>query len=124
MVGYMLAFWLFDLFGPQVIAFYGLENEFVRVQNFFERSVFLFTFIGAVSPIPYKIFVLTAGFMKVNFWVFLIASIAGRSARLYLSAWLVHKYGKQGVNLVKRYTVHITIISLLTLILYIVVKVL
>jgi len=118
-VGYMLAFWLFDLFGPQFIALYGLEEEFIKAQGFLEKSVFLFTFVGAVSPIPYKLFVLTAGFMKVNFWVFLAASIVGRSFRLYLSAWLVHKFGQQSIVFVKRYTVHITIVSLSVLLVYI-----
>lgn len=118
-IGYILAFLLFDLFGPQLISFYGLEDQFSKVQGFLERSVFLFTFIGAVSPIPYKIFVLTAGFMKVNFWVFLLASIIGRGVRLYFIAWLIHKFGKQGVSLVKRYTVHITVISLAVLLVYI-----
>jgi len=57
--------------------------------------------------------------MKVNFWVFLLASIIGRSSRLYLSAWLVHKYGKQSMMLVSRYTVHITIIVVVVLVVYI-----
>jgi len=118
-IGYMLAFWLFDLFGPQLISFYGLENEFVKAQNFLDKSVFIFMFIGAVSPIPFKLFVLTAGFMKVNFWVFLFASIVGRSFRLYISAWLVHKYGKQSIDLVKKYTIHIIIISVSVLAVYI-----
>jgi membrane protein YqaA with SNARE-associated domain len=118
-IGYFLAFWLFDLFGPPIIAFYGLEEEFIKTQNFFSESVFLFTFIGAVSPIPYKIFVLTAGFMKVNFFVFLIASILGRSMRLYISAWVAHKYGPQGLRLVIRYSAHLTVIALGVLVAYI-----
>jgi membrane protein YqaA with SNARE-associated domain len=118
-VGYFLAFWIFDLFGPQLIHFYGLEEEFMKAQNFLDKSVFLFTFVGAVSPIPYKLFVLTAGFMKVNFFVFLLASIVGRSARLYLSAWLVHKYGKQSVIFIKKYTTHITVIAIAILAVYI-----
>ncbi len=118
LVGYLLAFWLFDLFGLQFIAFYGFEEEFIKAQSFLDRSVFLFTFIGAVSPIPFKIFVLTAGFMKVNIWVFLLASIIGRSVRLYFSAWLVHTFGHQSVVLVKRYTVHITIIAVSVLAVY------
>ncbi len=119
-VGYILALWLFDLFGPQLIAFYGMEAQFAQVQSFLDKSVFLFTFIGAVSPIPFKLFVVTAGFMNVNFWVFLLASIIGRSLRLYLGAWLVYKYGQQSIVLVRRYTAHITIIAVAIMAIYII----
>jgi len=102
----------------EFIAFYSAEESFVKVQNFFNNSVFLFTFIGALTPLPYKIFVLTAGFMKVDFWVFLVASIFGRGMRLYISAWLTHKYGQQSIGLVARYSVHITVISIGVLLCY------
>jgi len=117
--GYMLAFWLFDAFGPYLISLYGLEHEFAMVQHFLNHGVFVFTFIGAVSPIPFKLFVLTAGFMKIDFWVFMFASVIGRSIRLYVSAWLVYAYGRQSLALVKKYSVHITIIALAVLLVYI-----
>jgi len=118
-VGYLLAFWLFDLFGPQLIAFYGLEEEFSRLQDILNNGVFLFTFIGAVSPIPFKLFVLTTGFMKANFFVFITAAIVGRSFRIYPSAWLVYKYGEKSIALTKKYTVHITIIAVVVLAVYV-----
>ncbi len=118
-VGYIMSFWLFDIFGPPLISVLGLEQEFAKTQSFLESSVFLFTFIGAVTPLPFKVFVLTAGFLKVNFLLFLLASVLGRSVRLYAGAWLVKKYGQHGVIYVKKYTPHITVISLMLLFVYI-----
>ncbi len=116
--GYLIAYFFFDLFGYKFIELYSAQESFNKVQEFFSDSVFLFTLIGAVTPIPYKIFVLTAGFMKVNFWVFLLASILGRSLRLYISAWLVHKYGQQSITLMSRYSKQLTIISVIVLVVY------
>ena len=118
-VGYILSFWLFDVFGTHFIALYGLEDVFHNTQLRYTESVFLFTFIGAISPIPYKIFVLSAGFLKVNFITFIIASIVGRSMRLYLSAWLVYAYGEKGVLLARRYAMHLLIIGCSIIVVYI-----
>ena len=46
--GYLLAFWFFDLFGTSIITLYGLEADFIKVQGFLDKSVFIFTFIGAL----------------------------------------------------------------------------
>lgn len=118
-IGYFLAFFLFNTFGPSFIELSGAGVQFKKVQEFLDHGIFIFTFIGAVSPIPYKLFVLTAGFIKANFFIFLIASIIGRSVRLYLSAWLVYKYGEQGITIMKRYAVQITIVSVALLIVYV-----
>ncbi len=122
--GYLLSFWLFDVFGYSFISLLGLEAQFDQTRLYLEENVFIFTFIGAVTPLPFKVFVIAAGFMKVNFLTFLLASVLGRSVRLYFGAWLVRKYGKWGILFARRYTPHITIMSLIILIVYVLVQIL
>jgi membrane protein YqaA with SNARE-associated domain len=118
-VGYLLAFFLFDTIGREFITLFGYQQAFGEVKILLDKGVFVFMMIGSISPIPYKIFVLTSGFVKANFWVFLIASLLGRSIRLYLSAWVVYKYGDHGIKVSKRYGKHISIISVVLIIVYI-----
>ncbi|HSG98606.1 MAG TPA: DedA family protein, partial [candidate division Zixibacteria bacterium] len=55
--------------------------------------------VGAAgfTPIPYKVFTIAAGFFKMNFAVFLLASAISRPLRFFLVAGLVgllyKKYG-------------------------------
>ncbi len=118
-IGYFIAFFLFDSFGNWLIDMMHAREEFGSVHKFLNHGAFIFTFIGAVSPIPYKLFVLTAGFVKINFVVFLVASIMGRSLRLYFSAWLVYKYGEKSIKLANRYGLHLAIIGVVLFIVYI-----
>ncbi len=118
-IGYWLAYYLYDSIGQALITLYGYQSEFTSVQGLLDNGIFVFTMIGTISPIPYKIFVITAGFVKANFMVFLFASLLGRSIRLYLSAWLVYKYGEVGLRIAKRYGTHVSIIGVVLLIIYI-----
>ena len=117
-IGYFLASYLFTTFGSDIVYIYGYNTQFESVRALLDHGIFMFMIIGAISPIPYKIFVLTAGFIKANFVIFLVASVIGRSFRLYLSAWLVYKYGDQGVKIMKRYGVHLGVIGVVLILVY------
>jgi len=43
--------------------------------------------------LPYKVFTLAAGAFEINFPIFVLASLVSRSARFFIVAWLIHKYG-------------------------------
>jgi membrane protein YqaA with SNARE-associated domain len=40
--------------------------------------------IAGFTPIPYKVFTIAAGMFKINFTVFVLASMVSRSARFFL----------------------------------------
>jgi uncharacterized membrane protein YdjX (TVP38/TMEM64 family) len=50
-------------------------------------------FAAAFTPIPYKVITITAGVFGVSFPMFVLASAIGRSARFYLVAWLIRRFG-------------------------------
>lgn len=118
--GYFIGLYLFDIVAQPLIHMYHAEEHFERVKGFFKESVFLFTLIGAITPIPYKIFVLGAGFMKVNFPVFMLASAIGRGARFYAVTYVTARYGERGIRVVTRYSIHLTIIGVALMGVYII----
>jgi membrane protein YqaA with SNARE-associated domain len=60
--------------------------------------------VGAAgfTPIPYKIFTIASGVLRVRFGRFMAVSVASRGARFFLVAFLCHALG-EGVNYVLRH---------------------
>jgi membrane protein YqaA with SNARE-associated domain len=58
--------------------------------------------VGALSPIPYKIFTISAGVLELNFAGFLLASFLGRLLRFSLMAALLRWGGPRVEPLLRR----------------------
>lgn len=74
-----------------------------RIRNLFEEWNFWVIFTAGFTPIPYKVFTITAGVFQVNFIMFLVASVISRSARFFLVAWLIWKYGPGIKSFIDKY---------------------
>lgn len=101
--GYVVGFFLFDTIGTKIVDFYGLEKEFLQVQSIYQSNVFWVTLVGAFTPVPYKIFTLSAGVLSVSFLPFLIASIIGRGAQFFLVAYVMKYFGAVFTRIFLRY---------------------
>ena len=49
--------------------------------------------VAGFSPVPYKIFTISAGVLHLAFIPFMLASLVGRGARFFLVAVLLAKFG-------------------------------
>ncbi len=76
---------------------------FATVQGYFDQYDFLVVFAAGFTPIPYKIITIGAGVFGVNFPIFLLASIVSRSARFFLVAWLLKRYGAPVRGFIEKY---------------------
>lgn len=88
------------------IGAYGLELllPFLQKMNYLpilEKSKLWFDIYGVwviaiagFSPVPYKIFTLSAGILSMAFLPFVMISLLARGMRYYLVAFLVKKFGK------------------------------
>ena len=114
--GYAIGFFFFDVFGNWIISFYGLEKEFVWLKTVFNDTAFWAIFAAAFTPIPYKIFTITAGLFNINFMLFIIASILGRSIRFFAVAGILRIYGERVSKLLYKYFNIVTFVVFLLLI--------
>ena len=71
--------------------------------GWFEQYGVWVVFIAGFSPIPYKIFTISAGFLQMAFLPFLIASAVGRGARFYLVAGLMRWGGARMEQELRKY---------------------
>lgn len=101
LIGLLLWQSLADLFFAYVPGF--TPELFTRVQGYFEQYDFLVVFAAGFSPIPYKVFTIGAGVFEIGFPTFMLASIVSRSARFFIEAWLLKRYGAPMQIFIDRY---------------------
>jgi|TARA_R100001369_G_scaffold32751_2_gene57664 membrane protein YqaA with SNARE-associated domain len=99
-LGYFLGYWAYESLVLPAVEALGYESKLVTVQGWFADWGVWIVFIAGFSPIPYKLFTVTAGVMQIAFFPFVIASAISRGMRFYLVAWLLRTGGPEmGVKL-------------------------
>jgi membrane protein YqaA with SNARE-associated domain len=101
--GYILALYFFDLIGIRIVEFYNMGEQLEEVKVLYNGNAFFVNFVGAFTPVPYKLFVLSSGFLKINFSAFLAASILGRAMQFFLAGYIMHIFGARITKIVLRY---------------------
>lgn len=101
--GYGLGYWFMDGIGMSIIDWYGLSARYGQVQEYFRQYDVWIVGTAGFTPIPYKLFTITAGFVQSNFLSFMLVSLLARSARFFLVAGLIYKFGPQISSFINRY---------------------
>ncbi len=115
--GYVVGLLFFNTVGINIVEWYGLTDQMIEVGRIYDNNTFWVIFMAAFTPIPYKVFVLLAGFFKVNFFYFILASILGRGLRYFTVAYITKLFGEEMVRILFRYfnIITFTVASLLVL---------
>lgn len=79
------------------------EEMFFRIQQLYSHYNFWIVFAAGFTPLPYKVFTVSAGAFNINFPLFMIASIIGRGARFFLVSALIWKYGPPIKSFIDKY---------------------
>ena len=79
------------------------EAMFLKMQTVYEKWNFWIVFTAGFTPIPYKVFTVSAGAFKVNFVIFLFASIISRGCRFFLVSFLIYKFGEPIKRFIDKY---------------------
>jgi membrane protein YqaA with SNARE-associated domain len=111
--GYMIGALLFKFLGQPVITFYGLESQYKMVFDLFHQYDALAVFLGALTPIPYKLFTLGSGVFGINIFVFILASVLGRGIRFFTVAYIMKIWGHKIAHVVYK---HFNLFSFITVI--------
>jgi membrane protein YqaA with SNARE-associated domain len=102
-LGYGLGFWFMDGIGMSIVDWYGLTDKYDMIQRYFKEYDVWIVGTAGFTPIPYKLFTITAGFVQSNFLTFMAVSLVARSARFFLVAGLIWKFGPQIKNFIDKY---------------------
>jgi len=69
----------------------------------------LAVFGAGLTPFPYKVITILSGALKLNFFVFLIASVLARAMQFYLLAAIVWKFGEGAEAFIKKHFAKLTV---------------
>jgi len=100
--GYCIGLFAFELIEP-LIRSAGYWDKYEQVHAWFEQWGFWAIFIAGFSPIPYKLFTISAGVLATTFLPFVLASAIGRGARFFLVAGLMAWGGERMEQTLRQY---------------------
>jgi len=92
MLGYLIGLMFFDTLGIRIIEFYGVMDKYFQFREWFEEYNFAIIMVAGLTPLPYKVFTITAGVAEVNFPVFVLGSVLSRTTR-FMAESAVCYYG-------------------------------
>ncbi len=78
-------------------------EAFAHVQALYDRWDFWAVFLAGLTPIPYKVFTISAGVFSISFPVFVLASLLSRGLRFFALAGLIYVYGAPITRFIDRY---------------------
>jgi len=124
-LGYFIGLKLMDLVGVPILNFYGYGaiEKYREIQVLYTKYDAWAVGAAAFTPIPYKVFTISAGAFKIDFPVFVIASTAGRAGRFFLVAGIIYLFGPRVKDFIDKYFNLLTLVFFALLILgFIVIK--
>jgi len=103
LLGWMIGHFAFELIAPLVTDGGRYAKPFAAAEVWFDQWGIWAIFIAGFSPIPYKVFTISAGVLHMALIPFLAASAVGRGARFFLVAAVMSWGGQRMEATLRRY---------------------
>lgn len=116
-LGAMLGYFIGKKGGRPVVNKLFKEKRVRAAEQLYQRHDVWAVGAAAFTPIPYKVFTITAGIARLRFWPFVLVSIVGRGARFFLVGLAVYFFGPAIQSAIDQYFELLTISFLALLIL-------
>lgn len=106
-LGGILAYWLGSLLlcyiGTSFISHLSPHGTLSRLMCLYQEHGGCAIFIASLTPFPYKLLTLSAGFCHIAFLPFVLSAIMGRSIRFFGIALFANRFGPQVQQLLRSY---------------------
>ena len=96
--GALCGYWLGNRYGRPIINRFVSVKKVERVEELFSKYGVWAIIFAAVTPVPYKVFAITAGAMEMDKKSFIVASFIGRGARMFMWAALAIIFGNAALE--------------------------
>jgi membrane protein YqaA with SNARE-associated domain len=100
--GYFIGYYLFESIEGWLQSSH-YWDAYLKGRDWFASYGVWAVFVAGFSPVPYKIFTITAGVAALNLPGFILASLIGRGARFFLVAGLIVAGGEKMEVMLPRY---------------------
>jgi membrane protein YqaA with SNARE-associated domain len=102
-LGYFIGWQFMAGIGDKIIDMYGLTHKFQYIKWLYVEWDAWAVGIAGFTPLPYKLFTITAGAFGLNFPVFVLASAISRSARFFIISGLIYRFGPSIQAFIEKY---------------------
>lgn len=102
-ISYCIGMWLFDSVGIWLIENFASMEKFELAQSLFIKHGVFIIFLTAVTPVPYKLMAITAGFMGFPAFLFLGLSAVFRTGRFAIMGYLLWRFQERANMIVKKF---------------------
>ncbi|MEC4675391.1 MAG: VTT domain-containing protein [Nitrospirota bacterium] len=102
-LGYGIGLYGYETVGRPIVDFYHGQEIMNAIKLKYDQLGFWGILIAAITPIPYKVFTIASGVFEFDFRLFMVASVIGRSARFFLVAALIRKFGPSIRDFIEKY---------------------
>ena len=116
-LGYLIGWQFMDLIGMRIVELYHFQPQFEKIGAMYNEHQAWAVGVAGFTPLPYKVFTIAAGAFKIDFPTFVFASAASRSARFFLVAGLIYKFGPAVKAYIEKYFNLFTIIFVVLVVL-------
>lgn len=103
-IAYMIGYWVFDTVGIWLIEHVASMEKFELTKMLFNKYGILIIIGTAITPIPYKLLAICAGFLNYPILLFLGISAVFRTGRFAIIGFLLWRFQKQANEIVKKYS--------------------
>lgn len=99
-VGYFIGYQFSDYAQRKIIP----PKHMQYIRNLVDKYGGWAVFFGAMAPIPYKIVAISAGVLRLNIWLYTLATILGRAKRFLIIGIPVYFFGPLVLPLIQKYS--------------------
>ncbi len=101
--GYAIGYFAYETIGTSLLKALGLWDSFPAAACYLREYGAEIILIKGATPIPFKLLTLTAGFIHMNLFTFIWASIASRAFQFMLVGFLFWKFGAPIKAFIEKY---------------------
>ncbi len=102
-LGYLIGWQFMGVVGDKIITFYGLTEKVDYIASLYQNWDAWAVSIAGFTPIPYKLFTISAGAFGVSFPVFFISSLCSRTLRFMIVGGLIYVFGPSIQKFIDKY---------------------
>jgi membrane protein YqaA with SNARE-associated domain len=106
--GYAIGYFAYETIGTALLKALGLWDSFPAAACYLREFGAEIILIKGATPIPFKLLTLTAGFIKMDLFTFIWASVLSRAFQFMLVGFLFWKFGRPIKAFIDKYLAWVT----------------
>ena len=100
-IGYGLGWFAYEAYAQPLLEKLGKMDSVEKFRGMTDEYGGLAVFGAGLTPFPYKVITILSGAMKINFGIFIMASIIARFAQFFLIGAIIKKFGNEAETFMK-----------------------